>query len=231
MELRLVLMSGVFLALHFLAWISSIGQTSILVSVVLVSTGPIWVALLEWIFLRVRLPSAVLIGLGLTLVGGMLVGFPSDTNALTQSDGNPLLGAVLSVLGAIAIAVYLIIGRKLRAEMALLPYIWLVYGCAAITLIIVLLITQTPITGYSTQSYAWVLCVALVPQLIGHTSFNYALRYLPATLVGVIGQTEPIGSAIFAIIVFQEVPSGLALVGSLVILVGVIGASISQSKK
>jgi drug/metabolite transporter (DMT)-like permease len=70
-----------------------------------------------------------------------------------------------------------------------------------------------------------------VPQLIGHTSFNYALRYLPATLVGVIGQTEPIGSAIFAIIVFQEVPSGLALVGSLVILVGVIGASISQSKK
>src|SRR5690349_12796544 len=108
-ELQLALVSGFFLAVHFLSWITSIGHTSILISVVLVSTGPIWVALLEWIFLKAKLPRTVIIGLVLTLIGAMLVGFPTDTAQLSQTHGNPLLGAVLSIIGAIAFAVYLII--------------------------------------------------------------------------------------------------------------------------
>jgi drug/metabolite transporter (DMT)-like permease len=230
-ELRLALISGVFLAVHFLSWISSIGHTSILISVVLVSTGPIWVALLEWIFLKTRLPRTVIFGLVLTLIGAMLVGFPTNTDQLSQTQGNPLLGAVLSIIGAIAFAVYLIIGRKLRAEMPLLPYIWLVYGCAAITLILVLILTQTPVTGYKPESYLLMLGVALLPQLIGHTSFNYAVGYLPATVVGIIGQAEPIGSALIALVVLQEVPGPIALIGSLFILVGVIRVSLGQSTK
>jgi drug/metabolite transporter (DMT)-like permease len=229
-KLRLAAVSGVFLAIHFLSWISSIGHTSILISVVLVSTGPIWVAILEWAFLKARLPRAVIVGLVLTLIGGMLVAFPTDTTQV-QAQGNPLLGAVLSIVGAVAFAVYLIIGRKLRAEMSLIPYIWLVYGCAAITLIIVLILTQTPVTGYTPESYLLMLAVALIPQLIGHTSFNYAVGYLPATVVGIIGQAEPIGSAVFALFLFQEVPGVVALIGSLFILVGVIRVSLGQSQQ
>ncbi len=229
-ELGLAALSGVFLALHFVTWITSLERRTVLISVVLVSTGPIWVALLERFFLGTQIARAVLVGLGATVIGGVLIAFggSGDLSALGR---NPTLGSLLALLGAIALAVYLIIGRKLRAEMPLLPYIWLVYGCAAVTLIIVLIVTQTPITGYPSQSYLWMLCIALLPQLIGHTSFNYALRYLPATVVGVIGQMEPIGSSIIALFVFREAPGTVALIGSLFILAGVIAASLGQSQK
>jgi len=229
-ELGFAALSGVFLALHFVTWITSLEYTTVLISVVLVSTGPIWVALLERFFLGTSIPGAVLIGLGATVFGGVLIALASGGD-LSAMGSNPMLGSILALGGAMALAIYLIVGRKLRADIPLLPYIWLVYGFAAITLIVVLLLTRTPITGYPADSYLWLVCVALLPQLVGHTSFNYALKYLPATLVGVIGQTEPIGSSLMAMIAFNEVPGGLALVGSLCILAGVVGASLGQTRK
>ncbi|MDZ4766866.1 MAG: EamA family transporter [Chloroflexota bacterium] len=228
-DLLLAAGAGFFLAVHFAAWISSLEYTSVLISVVLVSTSPLWVALLEFIFLRARFERLMIIGLGIALIGGFVIGAAGDPSA--DVGQMPVLGGGLALLGAIAIAIYLVIGRNLRAKLPLLPYIWLVYGFAALFLIALVIIGGQSITGYAPTTYVWVLVLALVPQLIGHTSFNYALRYLPATLISIAGQMEPLASALLAFVVFQELPAPLQIAGSAAVLVGVIMATLGQAKK
>lgn len=226
----LLITSGVFLAIHFAAWVSSLESTTVLISVVLVTTTPIWVALLEVTFLRTRLSQMVIGGLVIALIGGAIIG-TADLGETTVSNGDGTTGAILAIIGAIAVAVYLVIGRKVRAQLPLTPYIWLVYGIAAICLSFVILITQTSITGYSLVGYSWVLALALIPQLIGHSSFNYTLAYLPATYVSVATQSEPVLSALVAYFVFTELPSEGQILGGVVIMVGVLLASLGQSNR
>lgn len=251
-DLLLALASGFFLALHFATWIASLEYTTVLISVVLVTTSPLWVALLEVLFLHARLGRMVIFGLALAFSGGLLIAVPSGSvgsfpTSIVQSGSGwdillaagsaagagsaPLLGGALALLGAVAVAVYLVIGRKLRAGLDLLPYIWLVYGSGALVLLLVLFIVRTPVTGYPEQSYLWLVLLGIFPQLIGHSSFNYALRFLQATYVSVATQLEPIFSAIVAFFVFRETPGTLQLLGSAVILTGVLVATLGQGRR
>jgi drug/metabolite transporter (DMT)-like permease len=227
-DLLLAGLSGFFLALHFATWILSLEYTSVLVGVVLVSTGPLWIALLEAIFLNARPGIIFLLGLFLAIVGGILIGVTGVED--TVPGQNPPLGAALAVGGAVAFAVYMVIGRKLRVELSLLPYIWLVYSCAAAVLLLALLATGTIVVGYSGEGYLWVVAIALVPQLIGHSSFNYAVKYLPATFIGIAGQLEPVASALIAFLRFHEIPHPLQMLGSAVILVGVTLVGLAQTR-
>lgn len=221
-ELGLIALAGLFLAAHFATWVTSLEYTSVLISVILVTTSPIWVALLEMFLLRVRMSRAVLLGLGIALVGGLIISGSGSAGAASQSASSTLIGAALSLAGALTVAVYLIIGRRLRPVIALAPYVWLVYGCAALVLAVGLLLTSTPVLGHTTNGYLLMLGIALFPQLIGHTSFNYALAFLPATVVSIASQAEPIGSAIIAYFIFQEIPTIGQIVGSAIILAGVL---------
>jgi drug/metabolite transporter (DMT)-like permease len=227
-ELRLAGLAGFFLALHFATWILSLEYTSILVGVVLVTTGPLWTAILEFAFLKTRLGTMVILGLVLAVAGGIFIGIPGSESF--EMGRNPLLGGLLALIGAVAFAVYIVIGRKLRAQLPLLPYIWLVYSSAAAVLIVAVLITRTPIAGYSTEGYLWVVALGLVPQLIGHSSFNYAVKYLPATLIGIAGQLEPVASAIIAALMFHEIPHSQQIWGSATILIGVTLAGLAQAR-
>lgn len=229
-ELMLAAVSGIFLAIHFIAWVSSLQHTTVLVSVVIVSSGPIWVAMLEVIFLRVRLSRPVIIGLLIALAGGILIGLPLDRAAVeslsTGSGENATLtGAFLAWIGALAISAYMLIGRKLRTELLVIPYIWLVYGIAALVMTVTVLLTATPVLGFRIEGYLVLLVMALVPQLLGHSSLNYILAYFPATLVSMFSQLEPVGSAVLAFILFSELPPGQQIIGSGIIIAGVFLAS------
>lgn len=227
-DLLLALVSGTFLAVHFAAWIASLEFTSVLISVVLVSSSPLWVALLELVFLRARPNRLVLVGLFVAIGGGVMIGVGGGDSRLSPGS-DPLLGGLLALLGAVAVAVYFVIGRKLRAQLDLLPYIWLVYTCAAVVLLATIAVTGQPVAGYSPDAYLWVVALALVPQLIGHSSLNYALKYLSATYVAIITQTEPVASAVAAFIIFNERPLPLQIVGSIGIIAGVMVASVGQN--
>lgn len=226
-DVLLALVAGIFLAAHFAAWVTSLEYTTVLISVVVVTTTPIWVALLEIFFLRSPLQRHVIIGMAVALGGSIIIGAASSGSA--DSGDQQLLGAALSAVGAVTVAVYLIIGRRLRPSLSLLPYIWLVYGCGALILAGVVVLTGTSVTGHPVEGYLWVAAVGLIPQLIGHSSLNYALAYLPATYVSIATQAEPIGSAIIAVIVFREIPGVWQVAGSLVILAGVMLATLGQS--
>ncbi|MBO9309290.1 MAG: DMT family transporter [Chloroflexi bacterium] len=225
-QLGLAILSGAFLAAHFGAWITSLEYTSVLISATLVTTNPLIVAFLTPLLLREKLSRQTLGAIFLAIIGGVIISVVGDAgNAPRQ--GAPLLGAALSFLGAVAVAVYYIIGRKLRAELKALPYIWLVYGSAALTLIAVALLSGqgNAMLTLSAEAFLWMTLVAIFPQLIGHSSFNYALGYLSAAFVSLVVLGEPILSTVFAVFLLNELPQPLQLVGSAVILAALFLAS------
>ena len=229
-EFLLGLLSGLFLAIHFATWISSLEYTTVASSVVFVSTGPLWVALLSPFFLREPLTRPVLIGMSLALVGGIVIGLAdacSWNNGIVCPSMNQILhgrmlfGNFLALVGAWMVAGYLMIGRKLRAKMSLVPYISLVYGMAAVCLLVVVFAARQSLFGYHWLTYVWILLLALVPQLIGHSTYNWALAYLSAALVAVMTLGEPIGSSILAFFILQEAPTITVLAGGALILIGI----------
>lgn len=240
-DLLMALLSGFFLALHFATWITSLQYTTVASSVVLVSTIPLWVALLSPFTIKEPIRSAVAVGLILALVGGAIVGI-SDSCSITAGrltcpsvvnfmHGRAFLGDVLAVCGAIAGAGYLLIGRKLRTKMSLVSYISLVYGMAAIVLIIIMFSARENPIGYSPMIYLWLVLLAVIPQLMGHTTFNWALGYLSAAYVSITLLGEPIGSTILAYIILNEKPTVIKLIGGVLILVGIYIASRSEVTK
>jgi drug/metabolite transporter (DMT)-like permease len=229
-DVLLVGLSGLFLALHFILWITSLEYTTVLISVVLVTTSPLWAALMERVFFRVRLTRLALMGLLLAIAGGMVIGLPGQDTALTLGS-NPLLGSLFALGGALAVAIYLVIGRSVRPKLPLIPYIWMVYGTGAVFALTIVLLSGAPVTGFSFEGYLLLLGVALLPQLIGHSSFNYALKHLSATYIGVASQLEPVSSAMLAFVIFRETPTSVQLAGSLVIVTGVILATVGQSRR
>ena len=229
-DLAMALGAGLFLAVHFGTWISSLEFTTVASSAVFVSTGPLWVALLSPLLLNERLQRVALIGLALTFVGGLLVALSDActwTNGLRCPDlgrvlqGRAMLGNFLALAGAWAVSGYLIIGRKLRSSVSLIPYIFVVYGVAAVGLIVAMLVAGQSPFAYPAAAYLWIFLLAAFPQLIGHSTYNWVLRYLPASLVAITTLAEPIASAILAYFILRETPSTGTLIGGGLILTGI----------
>jgi len=235
-EITLGIISGLFLAAHFGTWISSLEYTSVASSVVFVSTGPLWVALLSPVLLNEQLTRAAIVGLVVAILGGTMIGL-SDACAWNDGlrcpdlsqimQGRAMWGNFLALIGAWTVSGYLIIGRKLRAarSMSLIPYIFLVYGISAIALLVAMFAAGQSPLGYRAQTYGWIFLLAAFPQLIGHSTYNWALRYLPAAFVAITTLVEPIGSAILAFFLLRETPANGVLLGGFLILIGIYLAS------
>jgi drug/metabolite transporter (DMT)-like permease len=235
-ELALAALSGFFLALHFASWITSLEYTSVASSVVFVTTTPLWVAMLAPFTLRERISRPVLSGMALALMGGVIVGL-SDTCRFTSAAGlscpgladffrgRAILGDLLATIGAIMAGVYVIIGRRLRAKYSLVTYISLVYGAAALVLVLFMFAQGSHPFNYPLTAFIWFLLLALVPQLLGHSSFNWALGYVSVGLVSIALVGEPIGATLLAYLILNETPTAFKLFGAILILIGIVIAS------
>ncbi len=220
-DIALGLTSGAFLAAHFAAWIGSLAYTSVASSVAIVTTHPIWIGLASVLVFREHLRWDVMSGIATTLIGGLLIAL-SDGSAATQAQyANPTLGNGMALLGALAVTGYFLIGRNLRQRISLLAYIWLVYTSAAAFLLFVVLALRIPLLGFSPLVYLSIIGLAVGPQLLGHTAFNWALRYLSATFIAVAILGEPVGSALLALALFGEQFAPLQLLGFVVLLTGI----------
>jgi len=222
----LAALAGLMLGIHFGTWITSLAYTSIASSAVLVSTSPLWVGLAAPFVLHEPLTRWLKIGLGLALAGSVVIALG---DGLQLAEGSrAMTGNGLALLGAVAMAVYYLIGRRLRQGLSLLSYTTVVYGIAALTLVGYSLISQVPLMAYSPTAYGLFVLMAVFPQLIGHSSFNWALAYLPATFVAVTIISEPVGATLLGLLILGEVPAGVTIVGSLVVLLGIMVAGISK---
>lgn len=208
--------SGLFLALHFATWISSLVLTSVASSVVIVASQPIFAGLLGFLLLRERMAWLSVVGLILAVGGSIIIGM-GDLSGGTK----PLLGDSLALLGAVLVSGYLLIGRSLRSSLPLLAYIFPVYSFAAIALGGICLATGTSLGPFHSRTWLLFLLLALVPQITGHSLLNWALRHVKTYVVAIAVLGEPIGASILAIILFREAPGSLTFLGGGVILVGV----------
>jgi drug/metabolite transporter (DMT)-like permease len=236
----LIIVSGTLLAFHFASWISSLEYTSVASSVVIVTTAPLWVALASPLLLKEKIGRGVIIGLAVALVGGIIVGVNKacliDSSTIRcegfngSLGGTELFGNFLALLGAFFSAGYLIVGRKVRKDVSLITYTSLVYGIAAILLISVSFGMDAPLFQSHPMSYLWCLGLALIPQLLGHSTFNWSLKYLSAAYVSIALLGEPIGTIILAYIFLRENPTTLELLGGVLILLGIYLASRVESR-
>ncbi|MER3432333.1 MAG: EamA family transporter [Leptolyngbya sp. ERB_1_1] len=220
--------AGVSLAVHFATWISSLSYTSIAASTTLVTTNPVWVALLSWVWFREKPTRTTFLGIGIAMIGGVLIGL----DHASREGANPLLGNGLAIVGAWAASLYLLLGREAQRQgLNVTSYVTVAYSVAAIVLFPLPFLFGSSYFGYPTDTYACIVLMAVFPQLIGHTSLNWAMRHLSATIVTLIILLEPVGSTILAIAVFQEVPGMQVIVGALVLLLGVAIAILGNSVK
>ncbi|UCD79383.1 MAG: DMT family transporter [Desulfobacterales bacterium] len=224
-DAKLAVLSGLFLALHFATWISSLDYTAIANSVVLVNTIPLWVGLLTPLITGDRIMTTTIASIALSVIGGAIIGFGDFA-----AGGSALQGDMLAVVGAMCAAIYLLLGRNLRRKLSLLAYVTVCYGSAAVILWIVVLLLNLPITGYSSQTVAAFWAMALVSQIIGHSSYNWALKWFSTSLVAVALLGEPIGSTILAYIIFNEGLTWLKFVGGLFILSAIYIAASGERK-
>ena len=222
-EYKLAVLSGLFLALHFASWISSLDYTAIANSVVLVNTIPLWVGLFTPLISRDRLTKATVTSIIVSVAGGGIIGFGDFATG-----GQALLGDLLAVIGAICAAVYLLLGRNLRPRLSLLSYIAICYGSAALFLWLAVIALQLPVRGYDTQTITAFWAMALVSQIIGHSSYNWALKWFSTGFVAVALLGEPIGSSIMAYLIFDEGLTWSKLIGGLLILSGIYIAATGE---
>ena len=232
-------LSGLFLALHFACWIQSLEYTSVASSVVLVTTTPLWVAILSPLLLKEPVRKSVVIGLVISLTGGVIVGFSNvcglvDSRLVCTNMGlnsQSMLGNFLALIGAWMAAGYMMIGRRLRKQLSTITYSALVYGVAALILLIVVLIRAEPVFSYQPQTYLWLLVLGIVPQLLGHSLLNWSLEFVSAAYVSLTLLGEPIGTVILALIFLRESPTLVEFIGAVLILIGIVVGSLREKSR
>ncbi|WP_066632685.1 DMT family transporter [Desulfolucanica intricata] len=207
--------AGLFLALHFAVWINSLNYTSIASSTVLVTMQPLFVISGGYIFFKERISSRGMAGAAMALLGSIIIGVNDF-----RIGGSALWGDFLAFSGAFFVAGYVLIGRSLRRRLSLFPYVFLVYGAAAVVLLLFSLFSHASLTSFPAMTWIWFLALAVVPTIFGHTVFNWALKYVKAAVVSVSILGESVGATVLAYFIFQQVPSILQLVGGLAIICG-----------
>jgi len=211
--------AGITLSLHFATWITSLSFTSIAASTTIVTTNPIWVTLLSWLWWKEKPKVLTLVGITIALSGGFCIAI-GDAGSLTGGS-HPLLGDALALLGAWSASLYLLMGKQAQASgLSIGHYSAIAYTTAAIFLLPLPFFFGINYWSYPPEIYIYLFGMAVFSQVLGHTSFNWAVRFISPTFVTLAILFEPVSASILGFFIFGEVPSLLVLVGAIILLVG-----------
>ena len=215
--------AGGCLALHFATWITSLSLTSIAASTTLVTTNPIWVALICWFWFQEKPTKLTVMGMIVALVGGVMIAL--GDGEMQGGSANSLGGDFLALAGAWMASLYLLLGREAqRHGLGVGSYAAIAYTTAALLLLPLPLLFGSSYLGYPNLVYGWVLLMAILPQLVGHTSFNWSVRWISPTVVTLTILGEPIVSSLLGWLIFAEIPSVSVLAGGIIVLLGIATA-------
>ena len=216
-NLLLSVLSGVFLAFHFTLWFESLHHTSVASSTTIVCTEVIWVSLGYALFLKGRISLRAILAIGVTLIGSALIAF-----ADSSVGGSHLYGDFLALLAAIAVAVYVLIGRVVRETLSTTVYTYIVYVSCAAVLLLFCVLQGNHLTGYGLSGVIVGLLLAVFSTILGHSIFSWCLKYFSPSFVSASKLCEPVVAAILASFLFGETPAVLQLAGGSMILGGVL---------
>ena len=214
--------AGLCLALHFWAWFASLQLTTVMRSTVLVCLTPVWAGLWSWGLFKKPPSPQFWAGISLALVGVAWMGFSGDT----ATNGANLKGDLLAVAGGILSGTYLTIGQAIRPHVDWGQYGALLCASCAAWLLGFALLSGAPLDVIGPHGWWVLVAMALGPQLVGHVGFTWAVRYVPATIVGAVILLEPVGATALGAAVLDEWPSMSETAGALVIVLGVAAATV-----
>ena len=224
-NLLLSILSGVFLAVHFVLWFESLHHTSVASSTTIVCTEVIWVALGFCLFLKGKLSVKAVATTGFTFLGSMLIAF-----ADSASGGAHLYGDILSLLAAVAVAAYTLLGREVRKTVSTTVYTYVVYVSCASVLLVTCFAQGQSLTGYGISAVIVGLLLAVFSTILGHSIFSWCLKYFTPSFVSASKLLEPVVAAVLAGFLFGEIPTLLQLLGGAMILGGVYYYSLLERK-
>lgn len=212
----LCLLSGAFLASHFLLWFESLNYTSVASSTVLVTLQPLFAFIGGYFFFGERVRPLALTGGLLAIVGSFVIGWGDF-----RVGGMALWGDFLALLGAGTVTGYWLVGQYVRQHLSSFSYTLVVYSATSAILVAYDLVLGYPLAGYPAADWGWFFCLALFPTLLGHSIFNWVIKWLNTTTIsmGILG--EPIGTAILAYFILGETVTLSQWIGGLIIIAGI----------
>lgn len=222
--------AGFFLALHFATWIASLDYTSVASSVLLVNTNPLWVGLLSPLVTRDRIGRPLVFAIVLSLMGTAAIAVADGWGGGAEAS-RALHGDALALAGAVAGSLYLLLTRRISARVPLPCFVVLCHGSAALFLLAAVLVTGTSLADYPGETWLWLVCCAVFPQLLGHASVNWVLARRSAAMVSVALTGEPIAATFLAWAVLGERPAWALLPGGALVIAAVVVASRGERRR
>lgn len=220
-------LSGVFLAIHFVLWFESLNHTSVASSTTIVCTEVIWVIIGFCIFMKGRLSGKAIFAVAVTIIGSAVIAFADGSAGEAH-----LYGDILSLVAAIAVGIYTLIGRAVRKNTSTSVYTYIVYlSCAAVLTVTSLIGGHRFVADFEISALIVGLLLAVFSTILGHSIFSWCLKFFSPAFISTSKLCEPVVAAVFAIFLFGEVPSLLQIFGALLILGGVFYYSMLASKE
>ena len=221
--------AGIFLAIHFASWVPAFAFTSIAATTTIATSSPVWVALMLWLW-QGEVPTRMTIaGIAIAISGAVVLAWGDAAGA--GAGPNPLLGDALALAAALGFSFYFLMGQEAqRRGISTTRYVAVVYPIGAAVLLPIPFFVGPHYGELPGMVLFYGLMLALVPQLIGHTSFNWAVKWITPTIVTLVILLEPVGSTLLGVIVFSEVPGWTVLLGAIILLAGVAIAVVGRDR-
>lgn len=209
--------AGVFLAFHFILWFESLNYTSVASSTVLVTLQPLFAFAGTYFFFKERLSIKTILS-GIIAIGGAVLISWGDF----QISGTALFGDILALIACALVTAYLLFGQDVRQRLSLVTYTFVVYGISTVTLFFYVLLKGESFGPYPANDWFWFVMLAIVPNLLGHTLFNWSLKYVSTNVISIAILFEPVGAAILAFYIFNEYLISTQIIGGLIVIVGIL---------
>ena len=217
--------AGVFLAFHFILWFESLQYTSVASSTVLVTLQPLFAFIGTYLFFKEKISRKTIFAGSIAIAGSVCISWGDF-----QLSGSAFYGDLLALIACALVTAYLLFGQDVRQRLSLVTYTMIVYGVSTITLFFYVLIKEESFGPYTTIDWNWFILLAIVPNLLGHTLFNWAIKYVSTNVVSVAILFEPIGAAILAMFIFKEYLVATQIIGGLVVLLGIVLFVVDEKK-
>lgn len=217
--------AGIFLAFHFILWFESLNYTSVASSTVLVTLQPLFAFVGTYFFFKERITMKTIFAGAIAIIGSVLISWGDF-----KLSGAAFYGDILALIACALVTAYLLFGQDVRKRLSLVTYTMLVYVVSTITLFVYVLIKGESFGPYPTMDWVWFILLAIVPNLFGHTLFNWAIKYVSTNVVSIAILFEPIGAAILALLIFKEYLIATQLIGGLIVIMGILLFVIDEKK-
>ncbi|WP_409295039.1 DMT family transporter [Peribacillus sp. SCS-26] len=212
-----IICSGTFLAFHFILWFESLNYTSVASSTVLVTLQPLFAFIGTFIFFKERYSIVAVLSGVMAIAGSVLISWGDF-----QISGKALWGDILALIACLLVTVYMLFGQTVRKRISLITYTFLVYLVSSVVLLFYVMAVNEPLAPYGRADWLYFLLLAIIPTILGHTLFNWSIKWLSASTISMGILFEPVGASVLAYYLLKEQVIWTQILGGAIVLGGIV---------